>query len=257
MIRSSWKSLLIGAVVAVALLSTTRQADAQWWGVYRPAACGWGCGYTSCYSPCYSSVGCGSCYGDSGWYLGWRPGPIRRLVFGPYRSYWGGYCGGCYSSCYSGCYNGYTTGCATCGDVSTAAPATNKPTLAPTPAQKPAMPPPAMPTEPTPAAPAPTEPAPKTTSTDADNSGVLTVWVPYDAKVMVNGIETRSVGSKRQFVSFGLKPGLSYKYVVRATIIREGQLVEDTQTVTLMAGQITAVAFGFNAETGPQVAMAH
>ena len=114
-----------------------------------------------------------------------------------------------------------------------------------------------MPTEPTPAAPTPVEPgAPKTTGTSAENTGVLTVWVPYDAKVTVNGLETRSTGSKRQFVSFGLKPGLSYKYVVLAQVVRDGQLVEDTRTVTLTAGQITAVAFGFNTEASQQVAMA-
>ena len=42
------------------------------------------CCYSACYSPCYDSCGL---------YLGWRPGPIRRLLFGPYRWYWGG----CYS----------------------------------------------------------------------------------------------------------------------------------------------------------------
>jgi uncharacterized protein (TIGR03000 family) len=75
---------------------------------------------------------------------------------------------------------------------------------------------------------------------------VLTVWVPFDAKVSVNGMETRSTGSQRQFISYGLKPGFSYKYVVKAQVIRNGQTQEDTQTVTLTAGQITSVAFGFN-----------
>ena len=46
--RPSWKCLLIGAVVAVALSSATPQADAQWWGAYQPVA--WGCGYAPCYS---------------------------------------------------------------------------------------------------------------------------------------------------------------------------------------------------------------
>ena len=94
---------------------------------------------------------------------------------------------------------------------------------------------------------------PKTSGTSAEETGVLTVWVPYDAKVTVNGLETRSTGSRRQFVSYGLKPGFSYKYVVRAEVVRNGQLQEDTRTVTLTAGQITAVSFGFNT-TSPQVA---
>ena len=69
------------------------------------------------------------------------------------------------------------------------------------------------------------------------------------------GWQTKSTGSRRQFVSFGLKPGLSYKYVVKAQVVRNGQTQEDTRTVTLTAGQVTAVAFGFNV-TAQQVASA-
>jgi uncharacterized protein (TIGR03000 family) len=269
--RPNWKCLLIGAVVAVALSSTAPQADAHWWGAYQPVA--WGCGYAPCYSPCYSpccaTVSCYSpCgYDSCGWYLGWRPGPVRRLLFGRYKWYWGGYAAGWCAT--------YDASCCTEGPM--AAPG-GAPTPAPTPAKKPVIEP-AMPTEPTapaapapeapapaaapapavpaPAAPAPVEPAaplmPKTSGTSAEQSGVLTVWVPYDATVTVNGLETRSSGSRRQFVSYGLKPGFSYKYVVRAEVVRNGQVQEDTRTVTMTAGDITAVAFGFNA-TSQQVA---
>jgi len=255
MIRPSWKSLLIGAVAVAALSAAAPRADAQWWGYYQPAA--WGgyyspC-YSSCYSPCYTSVSCDPC--GYGWYAGWRY--ARRLA----RYNWcSGYTGCGYTGCgYAGCYSGCST---CCGDgasytIGSAPTQTSQPTPAPTPAKKPVIEPPAMPSEP---APAPTEPAPpapgampepdpvmpKTSATSAENSGILTVWVPNDAKVTVNGIETRSTGSRRQFVSYGLKPGLSYKYVVRAQIVRNGQVVEDTRNVVLTAGQITAVAFGFN-----------
>jgi uncharacterized protein (TIGR03000 family) len=134
----------------------------------------------------------------------------------------------------------------------------------PTPARKPVMSAPLTPTpaapivppEPsmTPAAPTPNEPGPAatpampteptTTSPTPENSGVVTVWVPYDAKVTINGLATRSVGSRRQFVSFGLKPGFSYKYEIHAEVVSDGKLVEDTRTVTLTAGQNTSVAFG-------------
>ncbi len=83
---------------------------------------------------------------------------------------------------------------------------------------------------------------------------MLTVWVPYDAKVTVNGRETRSTGSRRQFISYGLKPGFSYKYVIRAEVVRNGQPQTDTREVTLTAGEITAVAFGFNTAAAQQVA---
>jgi len=130
---------------------------------------------------------------------------------------------------------------------------TPAPPQAPTPAKKPEAP--ASPLELNPQV----TPAPsplKTTATSAEQSGVLTVWVPFDAKVTINGQETRSTGSRRQFVSYDLKPGLSYRYVVKAQVIRNGQLVEDTKTVTMMAGDVTAVAFGFNANPAEQVAAA-
>ena len=91
----------------------------------------------------------------------------------------------------------------------------------------------------------PAEPT-STSSPTPETSGVVTVWVPYDAKVTINGLATRSTGSRRQFVSFGLKPGFSYKYEVRAEIVRDGQIVEEARTISLTAGQRSAVAFGFN-----------
>lgn len=250
MIRANWKCLLIGAVVAIAISSVAPKAEAQWWGCYRPAAT-WGCGYASCYTPCYTScyspcysVSCydNCCYGN-GWYRGWRPGPIRRLLLGRYRWYWGyggGYCCPTYGCCY--------TDVSACGSVAPA------PAQAPTPAQKPVVDPNAMPAEPAPAPGDVPAPAPQTNTTSADTSGVLTVWVPYNATVTINGLETTSSGSRRQFISHGLKPGFSYKYVVKAELIRDGQLLEDTRTVTLTAGKITAVAFGFNTTPAEQVA---
>ena len=50
----------------------------------------------------------------------------------------------------------------------------------------------------------------------------------------------RSTGSRRQFVSFGLKPGFSYKYEIHAEVVSNGKLVEDNRTVTLTAGQSTS-----------------
>jgi uncharacterized protein (TIGR03000 family) len=232
--RPTWKCLLVGAVVAVALTTAAPQADAHWWG--------WRCGY-GCYSPYYVGGYWGGCgWGGCGW--------------GGYGYYGRGYCGSCcYAAYYPTCSSCYST-CDSCGGGSVLAPSnapSSSPTPAPTPAKKPIAEP-AMPTEPgTPPAPAPA--MPKTSSTAAEESGVLTVWVPDDATVTVNGLETRSSGSRRQFVSFGLKPGFSYKYVVRAQVVRNGQVQDDTRTVVLTAGQVTAVAFGFNTPT-QQVASA-
>jgi len=79
-----------------------------------------------------------------------------------------------------------------------------------------------------------------------ENSGLLTIYVPYDAKVTINDLLTHSKGSRRRYVSYGLQPGFSYKYEVRAEIVRDGRRVEEKRTVVLAAGDHQTVAFGFN-----------
>ena len=128
-------------------------------------------------------------------------------------------------------------------------PAPGAPAIPPEPGATPAQP---GATEPAPVMPAPAEPT--TMSPTPETSGVVTVWVPYDAKVTINGLATRSVGSRRQFVSYGLQAGFSYKYAIHAEVVRDGKLVEDDRTVTLTAGESTAVAFGFNAKPAEAVA---
>jgi uncharacterized protein (TIGR03000 family) len=78
------------------------------------------------------------------------------------------------------------------------------------------------------------------------NSGIITVFLPYEAKVEINGLATQSKGSRRQYVSYGLKPGLSYKYEIRAEVVRNGQLEEEVRVVSLTAGENSSVTFGFN-----------
>jgi uncharacterized protein (TIGR03000 family) len=80
----------------------------------------------------------------------------------------------------------------------------------------------------------------------AADTGILTVWVPYEAKVTINGMLTKSTGSRRRFVSYGLQSGYTYKYVVKAEIVREGKVVKEEQTLSLSAGERGGVAFGFN-----------
>jgi uncharacterized protein (TIGR03000 family) len=87
-----------------------------------------------------------------------------------------------------------------------------------------------------------------------DTSGLLTIWVPAEAKVTINGLATRSTGSKRQYVSFDLAPGMSYKYEIRGQIVRDEQLVEESHTVALTAGQRTTVAFSFDVKPPEAVA---
>jgi uncharacterized protein (TIGR03000 family) len=97
---------------------------------------------------------------------------------------------------------------------------------------------------------------PKTSSNAAETKGTITVVVPSGAKVTVNGHETRSTGERRLFVSYGLKPGFSYKYTIHAEIVRDGQVQEDNRTVILTAGQVTSVAMDLNATNASGLAMA-
>jgi uncharacterized protein (TIGR03000 family) len=209
--RQNWKRWLIGGVAVALLLSAAPKADARCWG-------------------------CGGYYGGwGGYYAGW----------GGYYSGWANYIGlgvrygGCYdcrwNSYYPPYYLGYRSpycGCYSSWGYDGCAPAA--PATSPIPASAPSMP-------------SGPGPFPKSTGASTENTGLLTVSVPYDAKVTINGRETGSTGSRRQYVSNGLQPGLTYKYVVHAEVVRDGQVQEDTQTVTLTVGQTTAVAFGFNA----------
>jgi len=271
------KLLLVGTVLAATLIVGAASADAQcYW--YRPVA--WTCYtpcYTACYTPCY--------YGTySTWYLGWRPGPIRRLILGPYRWYWAGYGGVWYGDCCWTTTAWYDC-CVSDVSVPAVQQPAAQPTPAekplpqptpepaekldkqsqptPTPAQeKPgtSLPPPAGGVTPpagglTPPG-ATTPPLPGIdplrmpgpsgafAPTPAD-SGLLTVVVPFEAKVFINGMETKSTGSRRQFVSYGLKPGYSYRYDIRVELVRDGKLEVATMTKVLKAGSREFATFPF------------
>ena len=59
--------------------------------------------------------------------------------------------------------------------------------------------------------------ASSSTRTAAD-SMTLTVTVPADAKLFVNGHATTSIGETRQYSSAGLRPGSKYDYQVRTDL---------------------------------------
>jgi uncharacterized protein (TIGR03000 family) len=82
----------------------------------------------------------------------------------------------------------------------------------------------------------------------------LTIVVPADAKVFINGRQTRSIGTQREYVSYGLESGLTYRYEVRAEVVRDGKTVEDTREVFLTAGSREGVAFDFAAKKAVTVA---
>lgn len=295
MFRPNWKTLLIGAVLMTMLVVGSSTANA-WWGYHHQAS--WAC--SPCYAPCTVAYRCDPCGNACGeWYLGYRPGPIRRALFGSCRWY------------YSGCGTRCGWGCTTCGTANTCCDeaatdtrlhfelAPETPTLA-TPEETPdaaepdaaepdvtepdvtvpELPPLSVPTTPSPLDPPAVDPLPPVPTTPMApltpfnsptetpdespmggaitplpearnvptpaNSGLLTIWVPYDAKVTINGLATKSIGSRRQYVSYDLKPGFNYRYEVRAELVRDGRVYEDVRVVTMTAGARSAVAFGFN-----------
>jgi uncharacterized protein (TIGR03000 family) len=95
---------------------------------------------------------------------------------------------------------------------------------------------------------------------DANNrsnggSAVLSVVVPEDAKVYVNGILTKTPGTHRRYVSHGLVPGFRYTYEVEAVIRRSGRLIRDRQVVDVRAGETRGLALNLNrAPSAPSVA---
>jgi uncharacterized protein (TIGR03000 family) len=109
----------------------------------------------------------------------------------------------------------------------------------------PALPPAGAPAAPAPGgAPAPAPAAGQNTSLNSSD-GLLSVNVPDDAKIFVNGQPTTSTGASRQYVSRNLQPGFNYTYEVRAELVREGRTVEQVKTVDVRAGETANLAFDF------------
>ena len=92
----------------------------------------------------------------------------------------------------------------------------------------------------------PAVPPKPTTGVSRADAGTLSIWVPEDAKVYVNGQLTKSTGNQRQFISYGLKAGFNYNYEVRAELVRDGKLIEQSHIVALTAGSRELLAFNFD-----------
>ncbi len=240
--RKTWLySVLAGAFVS---LASVHDVQAFWhWRVWDPCCPTYVPSWTAC-DPCWTP--CDPCFGPAagGWYVGIRPGPIRRLILGPYR--W-------YRTPWIGC-------CDVCGwDACECEPSgVNVPSTPLTPTPAPAE---NQPVQPAPQAPpnnpmtipdAPLSSPINPTSYEVptrNDSGLLTIYVPADAAVTINGLPTKSVGTRREYVSYGLQSGLQYRYTVTAVIERDGKAYEETREVILTAGDKKGVAFSFQLPT--------
>jgi len=94
--------------------------------------------------------------------------------------------------------------------------------------------------EPAPATPTPT-PTPDAEASLEKDAALLTIAVPESATVVVNGLETTSVGEIRQFMSNGLKEGYVYTYVVAVSYADTTE--PETRTIKLRAGQAERLVF--------------
>jgi uncharacterized protein (TIGR03000 family) len=83
--------------------------------------------------------------------------------------------------------------------------------------------------------------------TTSDTSALLTVRVPANAEVWVEGVKTSSTGPLRRFQSPPLQPGQRYVYTVRAQWQENGQPVTDTHKVDVAAGANISVNFQYPA----------
>jgi hypothetical protein len=72
--------------------------------------------------------------------------------------------------------------------------------------------------------------------------------VPEHAKVFINGKETTTTGTVRNFISRGLTTDKKHTYVVRMVVDKEGKPTEKTKTVALAAGQRETVTFTVEAK---------
>jgi uncharacterized protein (TIGR03000 family) len=69
----------------------------------------------------------------------------------------------------------------------------------------------------------------------------LVVTLPSDARLFVDGHETKSTSGERLLTTPNLQPGREYSYTLRAEVVRDGNVQQTTQRVTVRAGQDTIV----------------
>jgi uncharacterized protein (TIGR03000 family) len=74
---------------------------------------------------------------------------------------------------------------------------------------------------------------------------LIMVSLPADAQLEVNGRLTSSTGATREFRDSQTRPGGVYRYVLRASIEREGRTISQERLVRLYAGDTEHVNFQF------------
>jgi uncharacterized protein (TIGR03000 family) len=101
----------------------------------------------------------------------------------------------------------------------------------------------AVPMAPPAATPPPPMPPKNGQSTDARTApATITVSLPADATLSIDGVVTRQTSDVRQFSTPSLAADQTFFYTLTAEIVREGQTLTSVQKVTVRAGETTNVS---------------
>jgi uncharacterized protein (TIGR03000 family) len=88
-------------------------------------------------------------------------------------------------------------------------------------------------------------------------SGAFSITVPENAKVYINGYETKQTGTTRTYISKDLIVGQDYRYEIRVVAERNGQRVEETKSILLTADEYSLLTFApFHQSLQPSVQIA-
>ena len=77
----------------------------------------------------------------------------------------------------------------------------------------------------------------------ASNSAVITVSVPANAELWVQGAKMSETGTSRRLVSPPLEPGVDYEYTIRARWTEGGRVIDRTRKIDIHAGDQSSVDF--------------
>jgi len=82
----------------------------------------------------------------------------------------------------------------------------------------------------------------------ANTPATIIVNLPADAKLSIDGATTNSTSAQRSFVSPPLQTGKDYVYTLTATVVRDGQTLEQSQRVSVRPGAETRVQLDFKGD---------
>jgi uncharacterized protein (TIGR03000 family) len=76
------------------------------------------------------------------------------------------------------------------------------------------------------------------------NTARVTVRLPEDARLYVDGVSCPLTSATRSFSTPPLEPGKKYQYTLKAELLRDGETYADSKRITVQAGKESTVDFG-------------